>query len=310
MTSSFSAPTYAPRARLRAFWGDPGAQLLGASLLTLAAVVIRAARFPDIGMVVTLLPAIALVMAALAALVLVLGGVGWLGARLVQVLVRWRAHEELHEGMSKTQMAWVVVGVVFLGLPEFAHAMAWWQDAVLQDVPGEKALVDAIVERCREHSKEILSVTFVCALWCAVLWNVFKDIRTWVRKIAKLARDLLTGRKWIAPILLALTLAATFPAAVHWNSDRLFFLSSVELIALTIWFLAPVILPNLIWILIMAAWAMPPLMVAGFKGRDHMFLGLLVIWGVWLFSILVNRPIWRIPYWLGVFGFLVYLVHS
>jgi hypothetical protein len=169
-------------AKVMAFLDDNMIQCGLAVLLTLAVVGWRVARFvwasPS---VLIVLPLVAVVLAILAALFVCLGGAGWLVAQIIRLAVRWRAHSELREGMTKVETIGAIAGIVFLGVPEFVHAVTWWHEHVLRFVPHEEAALQWIGAWYGQHHDAILGLASIAAVGCAFLWKFFRNVRSWVR---------------------------------------------------------------------------------------------------------------------------------
>ena len=298
--------------KLKTLTGEPIAHLFAAVALTLAAVLWRATvavrADPEF---LIILPFLAILFASLAGILLCLGGAGWLVAQLLRLIIVWRAHDELREGMTRIQVVSVLAGVIFLGVPELTHAITWWQEHGLRLIPGEEAALDHIYEFYETHAETVNGLVVIAVLGCVVFWQLFTDFRTWLRRSADLIRGLLSHRDWRFPILLVIAMLGTGVLAARSDNELFIQLLSAESICLVVWLLLPIIVPNLVWLIGAAAIAGPSIIVAdrlGGNGKLAYFTAF-IVWGAWLFSIVVvKRKMWGAVYWLGVIGFLAYLV--
>jgi hypothetical protein len=299
--------------RARALAGNPSANLFAAVALTLLTLLWRVALMVHTNpLLLLVLPGIAVVVTYIAALYLVLGGAGWLIAQLIRLIIRWRAHEELREGMTKVQTFWVVAGVIFLGVPELTHAIEWWHEHLLSHLPGEEAALDYIETFYKANAETINGLAIFSAIAALLLWKFFSNFRVWLRQSAQLMKSLLWHRDWRFPCALVVASIATGALAVRYNSDPLAVVLALEVIVLFVWMLLPLIIPNLGWIVFTIAWLGPSMLVASrFSFSSNLiYFGIAIAWGAWLFSMFVPRvwhPVWRGVYWLGVLGFLGYL---
>ena len=278
---------------------------LGLTLLLLAWMGgVAVLNHPDLPYV---LPLIALFMAALAGIFLLLGGVGWAFVQLIRLVVLWRAKEELHEGMTRVQIAGALSAVVFLGVPEFAHAFVWWHEHALSYIPGEEELLSRIAGFGAGNADTIGGLAIMAGMGCLIFWGLFRNFRDWLRRSGRLMRALLANRDWRFPGALALTIAATLVLLTRNDSDFIADLVAAQVIAVAIWVMLPVIVPSLVWIAVAAACLLPAMMISErFGGNRLLYLAIAFGWGGWLFSVLWPR-MWPPVYWLGVLGFLGWL---
>jgi hypothetical protein len=295
--------------RLKAIAGDRTANLTAAVALTLTALLWLAAStlYADPSWLVVL-PVAAVALTALAAASLVLGGIGFLVAQLIRAVLLWRAHEELREGADGFKMIWVIAVVIFLGVPEFAHAITWWHEHALRFLPGEEEALDQISSFYDRNQETILGLAIIGAMGCSTFWGLFRNFRVWLRQRGEVTRKLFADRNWKIPAALAIATVLTIIFLLAYPRDPLGELLSVEIIALIGWVFLPIVLPNLGWILLGAACAVPAIVVNNrLDGPEAAWLGALILWSAWLFSI-EARWMWRGVYWLGVIGCLAYLV--
>jgi hypothetical protein len=288
--------------------GDRSAHLLAALGLTLLELAwmgaVAVLNHPDLPY---LLPLIALVMAALAGMLLVLGGFGWATAQLIRLVVLWRAKEELHEGMTRAQIAGVLSAVVFLGVPEFAHAFVWWHENALRFIPGEEQLIERVAEFGRQNAQAIGGLAIMAGLWSWIFWGLFSNFRDWLRRTGLLMRTLLTNRDWRLPGALAVTITATLLLLKRNDTDLVADLLAAQVIAVAVWVMLPVIVPSLAWIAVAAACILPALAISErLGGNQLLYFAIMVGWGGWLLSVLWRR-MWLPVYWLGVLGLLGWL---
>jgi hypothetical protein len=298
-------------AALRVRARDPGMNVAAATVLTLAAIAWRLfLAFRDDPAKLYVLPFVAFALALFAGMFLTLGGIGWLAAQAIKLIIRWRAHEELREGMTRTQAGWVIAGVIFLGLPELTHAVGWWQENALAYLPGEEAALDRIGELFKSHRESFLGFALMSAMAASVFWKFFSDFRIWLQRSVVVMRTLLMHRDWRVPLVLVLAFAVSVAFDVHAPGNVVEGLISIEAILLILWLLLPLIIPNLVWIVLAVACAAPGMVLKERLGAksDIVFLVTMVVWSAWLFSILATTRMWRGPYWLGVLGFLALLV--
>jgi hypothetical protein len=298
-------------AALRTRARDPAMNVAAATVLSLAAIAWRLfLAFRDDPAKLYVLPFVAFALALFAGMFLTIGGIGWLAAQAIKLIIRWRAREDLREGMTRTQAAWVIAGVIFLGLPELTHAVGWWQENALAYLPGEEAALDRIGEIFKSHRDSFLGFALMSAMAASLFWKFFSDFRIWLQRSAAVMRTLLIHRDWRAPVFLVLAFAVSVALDVHSPGEVVDALLSIEAILLILWLLLPLIIPNLVWIVLAVACAAPGIVLKERIGAksDLIFLAIMAAWSAWLFSILATSRMWRGPYWLGVMSFLTLLV--
>jgi len=264
---------------------------------------------------VVALPFMAVGLAIGVGMVLFMGAAGYLVLQLIRLIVLWRARDEFRQGMSNIQVVWIVAGLFFLGIPELADKISWWQEHGLGLIPGEKVVLHQIATYCKANFDSIAGCVVLAGIGCLLFWKLFKDFRGWLRQLAVLMKGLLENRNWRFAVFFVVTMIGTGLTLAMSQSDRfealLEQLLSIEFIFLMAWVFLPILAPNLYWLIPAAACMGPSLIVNKRLGGDS-FLGyilVLFVWGAWLFSILVVRnKFWRPVYWLGVLGFLTYLV--
>jgi hypothetical protein len=75
------------------------------------------------------LPVVALLLGFLGSIFVIVGAIGWVALQVLRLILLWRAHEEKPGNLTTTQTIWVFAVVIFLGVPEFWEATAWWHAA-------------------------------------------------------------------------------------------------------------------------------------------------------------------------------------
>ena len=260
---------------------------------------------------VVLIPAVLVI---LFSFYLFFGGVGWLVAQLTQLVIRWRAEGELREGMTKIQIASVITGVIFLGVPELFHATTWWHEHALRFVPGEEAVLDGMVKYYEAHADTIHGMMFFSALAFWPFRGVAKNFRLYLRESIQIMKDFVVQRGWRFPSTLVVVIAVTATLLFQYEKGSfnpvydslLGVLLELQVIALVLWVFLPIIIPNLAWIILGAALLVPSFMLDNRLGHGAYF-GVAIVWGAWLTSITWWPRMWRSIYWVGVLGFLGYL---
>lgn len=257
--------------------------------------------------------------------ILIAGGAIWLVVQIIKVIAQWRAGEELREGLTTTQTTWIWVGVIFLGLPEFSHAISWWLEMLehlIHYVPGGEEEINrvnsyyhALTEKISEYLEALIILGSVAVL---LTWNIFASFRLRVRLFIQLMKTLLINRDWRFPGLMVVLLVVTCTLAR--NDTNLLFndwhdpwvdLLTVEIILLLIWVPLPIIKGMCLYIAFMTAALFPGYMIGFDSGSEQWAYTITfatnLIWGCWLFSIVASF-MRRSVYWIGVLGFLAYFV--
>jgi hypothetical protein len=262
------------------------------------------------------IPGFALLLAALSAMLLFMGGIGWLLFQGIRLIGRWRAREELREGMTRTQVVGVWVVVIFFFIPEVAEAFRWWQEHVWSHIPGEESTVDRIVTFCLTNQPALVGGLTLVALGCFFFWKVYEQFRERLRRSVALTRGLLEHRVWRFPAFLM----ATVSVITAWyridGSPRIGHLLAltvpVVFVCLLLWVALPLIVSNRRILTLSFACIVPAVVFNERLGGKSLvvFVLVLVVWSGWLFSIVwaSRRNLWRPVYWVGVLGSLGYLV--
>jgi hypothetical protein len=293
---------------------QPDAQLPAAIALSLVATawVIGAKLYAEPELLISL-PVAAIALGAFVGILLAIGGIGWIVLQMLRLILLWRAHEEEPGELTKTQWVWVSAVVIFLGIPEFWHAFAWWQEHALEKIYGERELVDQVKGLLDRNLRSILGFAFAAFVLGMIFSKVYKTFGERSRRALTLLRNLLDHRDWRLPIVVFVMMVAVGGVCLTYpdHLEGWFEVISVGFIASVIWLILPILRPNLVWLVFGAACMGPGAIVTGHlihnPGISQMLAS--VAWGAWLCSIdFVHRRYWRFIYWPGVAALLGYVV--
>jgi hypothetical protein len=239
-----------------------------------------------------------------------IGAVGWLIVQLVAVFVRWRVGEEAPSTRAWPAVVLGIAGLFFLGIPEVAEKLAWWQENLFRYLPQEPETLKACHKLIHSQRQFIYGLMILAASGCLVFWPVFRRFREKLRDALTLFKNLTNRRNWVVPAVLAVLIPATIAFIGYRPLDPVFTVLFIELAALVLWLFAPLIRAYFFFILVAIAWCVPALIVDERTGTKGLLWYVLfaLFWGGWLVSSTFLRALWwRIVFWAGTLVFVGYI---
>lgn len=240
-----------------------------------------------------------------------IGAVGWLAGLLAISFIRWRLSDDIKPRQAWPTIVLAVAGLIFFGIPELWEKATWWQEHVFRRWPNETVTLKACQILLQAHSDTVLGLVVMAAIGCGIFWGVYLKFQDKLRAAAMAFKELMTGRDWRVPAILAVAIAVTIALLVYHPLDLAFAILFFELAAILLWLLAPVIRYYLLIILVGVVWLIPAAIVnERIGGNSYLWYFVsAIVWGAWLFWSTVPKfwP-WRVIYWAGTSMFTLYLV--